>query len=187
MMRGFTHGGFLIGWSFFSKTGDDGVPFLGRQFGFPDLLVALMPTLRTILLWLLAAWLASGPSALLLHHNFAHGGATSVCCAAPTAPISPPRQDACCGHHASSCPVDRLAAETPADGVADEQRPSDGPTCPAESCPLCELLLHSHAIAIEAPALVVARPRASQVCEREAMLPHQWPHHVRNPRGPPNC
>lgn len=164
--------------------------------------------LRTSLIWLLTAWVGSGPSALILHHQFAHVGSGSGCCAQDASAAMPASQDKCCGavHPQLRCLAERnraadSAALTSAGSQAcdpsehkdaqgadaDRERPAGQGSSPSGGCSVCELLLHHHVIAAEISAFAISAAPLALGGESDEDSPFQRRLRNWNLRGPPSC
>lgn len=167
--------------------------------------------LRTSLVWLLSAWVASGPSALILHHQFAHAGGASSCCVEGSSATPVAAAMACCG--TDHKPLCRLSERTrpglpPADSdTAIQQQPGQGlewtgqacehpgqsratgeDSSPAGPCQVCEWLLHHHhVIPADVCTFAVSDIPLSLGGEADECSPFQRRLRNENLRGPPNC
>lgn len=174
----------------------------------PVPLAATMVFLRTSLVWLLSAWVASGPSALILHHQLAHAGGSSACCAdASSAAAVAPRESCCATPRKPLCRLserDRSGDQASGPSRAsqkhehagqvrsDQLQPGQGqPTgedsSPAGPCHVCELLLHHHAMAADVCAFVVSDTPLPLGSESDDSSPFQRRLRNWNLRGPPSC
>lgn len=161
-------------------------------------LAATMIHLRTSLVWLLTGWVASGPSALILHHQLAHVGGGSTCCAHDASAAMPAPGDSCCGadHPQLRClseqnrPGHSAALASSASQQCDpsqRERPASEDSSPSGGCSVCELLLHHHVIAAEITAFAISDTTLTLVGESDDDSPFQRRLRNWNLRGPPSC
>lgn len=164
--------------------------------------------LRTSLVWLLTAWVASGPSALVLHHQLAHVGSGPACCAPDGLAAMPAPRDPCCGavHPQLRCLSERnrpghsaaLASTGPQQcdpsqhehaqrGDAQRERPAGEDSSPSGGCSVCEVLLHHHVIAAEITAFAIGDTPLTLAGESDDDSPFQRRLRNWNLRGPPSC
>lgn len=170
----------------------------GCRWGLPVPLAATMIHLRTSLVWLLTAWVASGPSALILHHQLAHVGSGSACCAHDVSAAMPAPEDKCCGagHPQLRCLVERnraghsvslATAGAQQCDPSERERPAGEDSSPSGGCSVCELLLHHHVIAAEISAFAISDAPLALGGESDEDSPFQRRLRNWNLRGPPSC
>jgi hypothetical protein len=152
-----------------------------------------MVAVKNFFVWMLIAWVASGPSALAWHHALEHSGLTNHsagCCAVKSGNTSANAIEACISSTEAPCPFGFGSSDkTETDSLVATDTSLTGTSIRGgdDECRICELLLHSD-LAVYGNEFVDFGDVAYSSCDEIVVsLPFKRWFGTWSVRGPPSC